>query len=162
RHPHLAPDLPPRGRAGLHHVPHRAAHRAAHRRVDGHGHAAAPREHGDEHRHGAAPEHGGARVGEPQGGGGGCRGGAGGGGGGGGRGRGGTGGGEGVCRVAGGSVTVKGYKAGIQLNPATATVTAGNTTPNVNLTDKGKATATVSGSIDIVNPGMGSTTSVIL
>jgi hypothetical protein len=67
-----------------------------------------------------------------------------------------------VFNVPAGSVSVHGYKTGIQLAPATATVTAGATTPNVNLKDTGQATATVSGQIDIVVPGMGSTTSVIL
>jgi len=67
-----------------------------------------------------------------------------------------------VFNVPAGSASVRGYKVGLQLGEATASVTAGKTTPNVDLADKGKATATVSGKIDIVNPGMGSTTSVIL
>jgi hypothetical protein len=41
-------------------------------------------------------------------------------------------------------------------------VTVGGTASGVDLADQGAATATVSGSIQIVNPGMGSTTSVIL
>jgi hypothetical protein len=67
-----------------------------------------------------------------------------------------------VFNVPAGGVTVKGYKAGLQLGDAMATVMAGATTMNVNLADKGKATATVSGSIQLVNPGMGSDTSIIL
>lgn len=67
-----------------------------------------------------------------------------------------------VFNVPAGSASVHGYKVGLQLGEASAMVTAGKTTPNVNLADKGKATATVSGKIDIVNPGMGTTTSVIL
>jgi hypothetical protein len=67
-----------------------------------------------------------------------------------------------VFNVPAGSVSVHGYKVGLQLGDASAMVKEGMTTPNVNLADKGKATATVSGKIDIVNPGMGTTTSVIL
>jgi hypothetical protein len=67
-----------------------------------------------------------------------------------------------VFNVPAGSVTVRGYKVGLQLGSATAVVMAGATTPNIDLADKGTATATVSGSIQIVNPGMGSSTSVIL
>lgn len=67
-----------------------------------------------------------------------------------------------VFNVPVGSVTVSGYKVGLQLDTATATVTGGQTTPNVDLHSTGAATETVSGSIDIVNPGNGNLTSVIL
>jgi hypothetical protein len=67
-----------------------------------------------------------------------------------------------VFNVPMGMVNVRGYKAGLQLLPATVSVVAGMTTTGVQLLDKGAATATVSGSIQIVNPGMGSSTSVIL
>jgi hypothetical protein len=67
-----------------------------------------------------------------------------------------------VFNVPAGMVTVRGYKVGLQLAPATADLTAGGTAAGVDLADEGAATATVTGSIQIVNPGMGSTTSVIL
>jgi hypothetical protein len=67
-----------------------------------------------------------------------------------------------VFNVPAGMVNVRGYKVGLQLAPATATVTAGMTKTGVDLADKGAATAAVSGSIQIVNGGMGTSTSVIL
>jgi len=67
-----------------------------------------------------------------------------------------------VFNVPAGSVTVRGYKVGVQLASATADVAAGAETKGVDLADKGTATAVVSGKVDIVNPGMGSSTSVIL
>jgi hypothetical protein len=67
-----------------------------------------------------------------------------------------------VFNVAAGTLTVRGYKQGDQLAPATAKVMAGKETTGVNLADKGAATAGVSGSINVVNPGNGNETSVIL
>ncbi len=67
-----------------------------------------------------------------------------------------------VFNVPAGSVAVKGYKVGLSLGDASAMVTAGMNTPGVDLADLGKATAVVSGNINIVNPGMGQDTSVIL
>lgn len=67
-----------------------------------------------------------------------------------------------VFNVPAGMVNVSGYKAGLELVPAKANVMAGATVMGVDLKSKGAATATVSGSINVVNPGMGSTTSVIL
>ncbi|MFT3773961.1 MAG: hypothetical protein QM820_51995 [Minicystis sp.] len=67
-----------------------------------------------------------------------------------------------VFNVPAGSVSVHGYKLGLQLAPASANVMAGATAMGVDLADKGKATAVVSGSIQVVNPGMGSDTSIIL
>ncbi|APR84045.1 Hypothetical protein A7982_09394 [Minicystis rosea] len=67
-----------------------------------------------------------------------------------------------VFNVPAGDVSVRGYKVGLQLAPATAKVAAGATVLGVDLADKGEATAVVSGSIQIVNPGMGSDTSIIL
>jgi hypothetical protein len=67
-----------------------------------------------------------------------------------------------VFNVPAGSVAVHGYKVGVQLGEATAKVTAGMETPGVDLADKGEATAVVSGKVDIVNPGQGTDTSVIL
>lgn len=67
-----------------------------------------------------------------------------------------------VFNVNPGAVDVKGYAAGVNLKPATADVKAGATTENVDLDVLGKATATVSGTVQIVNAPGGATTSVIL
>jgi hypothetical protein len=67
-----------------------------------------------------------------------------------------------IFNVPAGDQTVSGYKQGLNLAPASATVTAGAETANVVLTQTGEATATVSGSVQIVNGGGASTTSVIL
>lgn len=67
-----------------------------------------------------------------------------------------------VFNVPAGSVTVRGYKVGLQLGQATATVMANAETAGVDLADNGEATAVVSGKIEIVNPGIGKDTSVIL
>lgn len=69
-----------------------------------------------------------------------------------------------VFNVPAGAVAVKGYKQFLQLDTAQATVTAGQVTQNVDLheIEGGGATQTVSGSIDVVNPGNGNLTSVIL
>lgn len=67
-----------------------------------------------------------------------------------------------VFNVPVGSVAVQGYKAGLQIGAETATVAAGETTQDVDLEDRGEATAVVSGKVEIVNPGEGSDTSIIL
>ncbi len=67
-----------------------------------------------------------------------------------------------VFNVPAGSVTVNGYKVGLQLDSATAEVKAGETTLDVDLAWLRAATATVSGQVQIVNPGAGKATSVIL
>jgi len=67
-----------------------------------------------------------------------------------------------VFNVPAGNVGVQGYKAGLQLQATTASVTAGQVTEGVDLESLGAATAVVSGKIDIVNPGAGKDTSVIL
>lgn len=67
-----------------------------------------------------------------------------------------------IFNVPAGSVNVRGYATGLQLAPATAEVSAGAVTSGVDLGFLGAATATVSGKIEIVNPGMGKETSVIL
>lgn len=67
-----------------------------------------------------------------------------------------------VFNVPAGSVGVSGYLAGVNLKPATAEVKAGATTSDVNLDVLGTATTTVSGKVEIVNPGQGKNTSVIL
>jgi hypothetical protein len=66
-----------------------------------------------------------------------------------------------VFNVPAGNVAVSGYKVGLQLAPTTASVTAGAVTAGVDLESTGEATAVVSGKIEIVNPGMGSDTSII-
>lgn len=67
-----------------------------------------------------------------------------------------------VFNVPAGSVTVKGYKVGLQLGEATANVVADMETTGVDLADKGTALSVVSGSVALVNAGMGMETSVIL
>lgn len=67
-----------------------------------------------------------------------------------------------VFNVPAGTVGVSGYLAGVNLKPATAEVKAGATTSDVNLDVLGKASTTVSGKVEIVNPGQGKNTSVIL
>lgn len=67
-----------------------------------------------------------------------------------------------VFNVPAGQVGVRGYKVGIQLEGATADVAGGEVTSGVDLTASGEATAVVSGKVEIVNPGEGRDTSVIL
>ncbi|MBW2454790.1 MAG: carboxypeptidase regulatory-like domain-containing protein [Deltaproteobacteria bacterium] len=67
-----------------------------------------------------------------------------------------------VFNVPEGTVSVKGYKAGLQLESTSADVTAGETTEGVDLALLGEATAVVSGKVEIVNPGDGDDTSIIL
>lgn len=67
-----------------------------------------------------------------------------------------------VFNVPAGSVGVRGFKAGLQLEPTSANVEADKITEGVDLKSLGKATAVVSGKIELVNPGAGKETSVIL
>jgi hypothetical protein len=67
-----------------------------------------------------------------------------------------------VFNVAAGSVGVNGYKVGDQLESVTADVSAGQLTEGVDIGRIGDATAYVAGKVEIVNPGNGSDTSVIL
>jgi hypothetical protein len=67
-----------------------------------------------------------------------------------------------VFNIPAGSVTVRGYKVGLQLEPNSGTVVADADTPGVDLVSLGDATAVVSGQIQIVNAPGGSETSVIL
>jgi hypothetical protein len=67
-----------------------------------------------------------------------------------------------VFNVPAGSVAVGGYAAGLQLDSVIAEVTAGQTTAGVDLAFLGVAAAVVTGKIEIVNPGDGDDTSVIL
>lgn len=67
-----------------------------------------------------------------------------------------------VFNVPAGSQTVAGYKTGLNIQPETAMVTAGKETTGVDLHATGKTTTVVSGSVQMVNPGMGNITSIIL
>jgi hypothetical protein len=67
-----------------------------------------------------------------------------------------------VFNVPAGDVEVRGYAQGLQIAPESASVAAGKETPNVELELTGEATATVSGKVQLVNPGAGTATSVIL
>jgi hypothetical protein len=67
-----------------------------------------------------------------------------------------------VFNVPAGDVTVEGYAAGLELESKTATITAGKDTPGIDLASTGETTAVVSGKVEIVNPGDGKNTSVIL
>jgi hypothetical protein len=67
-----------------------------------------------------------------------------------------------VFNVPAGSVTVNGYAASLNLNPATATVRAGENSAGVDLTVLGSTSVAVSGTVQIVNAPGGSATSVIL
>lgn len=67
-----------------------------------------------------------------------------------------------VFNVPAGTHAVHGYAAGLQLDSTSAQVMAGQTTAGVDLGDLGPATAVVSGKVEIVNPGDGDDTSIIL
>lgn len=67
-----------------------------------------------------------------------------------------------VFNVPAGSVAVQGYKIGLQLDGTSASVSAGEVTEGVDLRATGDATAVVNGKVEIVNPGMGGDTQVIL
>jgi len=67
-----------------------------------------------------------------------------------------------VFNVPAGSVSVQGYKTGVNLRGATANVVAGQNTPGIDLAVIGAATAVVSGNVQIVNAPGGSETSIIL
>lgn len=67
-----------------------------------------------------------------------------------------------VFNVPAGSQQVSGYKQGLNLTPAAATVSAGQETPNVVLSKSGDAVASVSGNVQIVNASGAASTSVIL
>lgn len=68
-----------------------------------------------------------------------------------------------VFNVPAGSVSVHGYIAGVNLESATADVTAGQTTIDVDLDVASEATARVTGSISMVNASGGDdTTSIVL
>jgi hypothetical protein len=64
--------------------------------------------------------------------------------------------------VKAGSAGVRGYKQFLQLDSTSAEVTAAAVTEGVELHETGAATAVLDGKIEIVNPGSGKDTSVIL
>jgi hypothetical protein len=67
-----------------------------------------------------------------------------------------------IFNVPAGTYTVAGYKAGVQLVPATTTLAASEEKAGVDLTAATTGLATVSGSVNIVNAPGGSLTSVVL
>src|SRR5262249_25505971 len=68
-----------------------------------------------------------------------------------------------LFNVPAGSYTVSGYAAGLALQPQTGVaVNGGARTAPVDLTAGGTGLGSVSGSVNIVNPGMGNATSVVL
>ncbi|HSA59241.1 MAG TPA: carboxypeptidase-like regulatory domain-containing protein [bacterium] len=66
-----------------------------------------------------------------------------------------------IFNLPAGTYTVKAYVQGVNHEPATATLTDGEE-EEVNLAMNDEATATLNGSVQIVNPGAGDATSVIL
>lgn len=67
-----------------------------------------------------------------------------------------------IFNVTPGVVTVTAYKQGANLEPAAANVVANETTKDITLAATTKPAVTVSGKVEIVNPGQGTNTSVIL
>jgi hypothetical protein len=67
-----------------------------------------------------------------------------------------------VFNVKAGETTVRGYRVGVNLEPATVEVSANAAAGPIELRDAGAAQASVSGKVEIVNPGSGTDTSVIL
>ena len=67
-----------------------------------------------------------------------------------------------IFNVPAGPYTVRGYAAGVQLDAADATVTAGQTTSGVDLAAADRSLGVVSGKVQIVNAPGGAVTSVVL
>jgi hypothetical protein len=67
-----------------------------------------------------------------------------------------------IFNVPPGNYTVRGYAAGVQLNPTTTSVTAAEDKTGVDLAESNQPLSTVSGSVQIVNAPGGSQTSVVL
>ena len=67
-----------------------------------------------------------------------------------------------IFNVPEGDYTVKGYAAGVQLEPTSTTLAAAENTTGVDLAESANALSTVSGNVQIVNAPGGSTTSVVL
>jgi hypothetical protein len=67
-----------------------------------------------------------------------------------------------IFNVPAGSFTVKAYAKGVNYDPLSANVTAGQTTTVNPAINAAKPASNVSGSVNIVNPGTGTATSVVL
>jgi hypothetical protein len=67
-----------------------------------------------------------------------------------------------VFNVEAGEATVRGYRVGVNLEPETVQVSANEVAGPIEIHDVGTAKASVSGKVEIVNPGNGTDTSVIL
>jgi hypothetical protein len=67
-----------------------------------------------------------------------------------------------VFNLPHGSYELKGYAAGLNLSPATATVNAGTETKGIDLNTAAGTLGAVSGSVSIVNASGGSSTSIVL
>jgi len=67
-----------------------------------------------------------------------------------------------IFNVEPGAREVRGYASGVNLKPATATVVADQESAGVDLLEGGAATASITGSVNIVNAPGGSVTSVVL
>ena len=67
-----------------------------------------------------------------------------------------------IFNVPAGSYSVAGYAAGIQITPTNATVSAGEASTGVDLSESSQPLSTVSGNVQIVNAPGGSQTSVVL
>jgi hypothetical protein len=67
-----------------------------------------------------------------------------------------------IFNVADGDYTVRGYKAGLQLEPQAVTIANNQDATDVNLFPSSDPLGTISGTINIVNPGDGEFTSVVL
>lgn len=67
-----------------------------------------------------------------------------------------------IFNAPAGAYTVRGYVAGLQLSSAMVTVAAGAPSTGVDLVAAEQPFGTVTGNVNIVNPGMGNATSVVL
>ncbi len=67
-----------------------------------------------------------------------------------------------IFNVPAGSWTIRGYKEFLQLTPAEVTHTTSENLTGVSLVENDKAYGTVNGSVNIVNPGDGDNTTVVL
>jgi hypothetical protein len=67
-----------------------------------------------------------------------------------------------IFNVAAGSAEIRGYKAGLQLNPALASVRAGTTADGVELTASAEPLGSISGSVSFVNAGAQQTSVVLV
>ncbi len=67
-----------------------------------------------------------------------------------------------IFNVPAGSYTIRGYAAGVQLDPTSASLTAGQRPTGVDLTESDRPLSAVSGKVQIVNAPGSSQTSVVL